>query len=385
MKILLLILPVSVLILLSCSQKGHTDAYSGNGPFNGTGGGSGSGMGTDNGSGSGPVIPAGTITTRGISEGIYIQEQIPVKRMIPYETVSQGDQKASEEKIAVRRMYPNSAVSEADEMYMEQQGIVTAAELNDLGNWELWKDIRESELKQYESIWKLKYSKRFTVLAQGKSKCPLANVTISLKSQGKTIWESQTDNKGLAQVWLSDSTQQELTIECRSGKEQKLINRPVPFEQGINLVAFDADVIAANEIDIVFAVDATSSMVDEISFLKADLMSIILDVQAKNPGSDIHLGSVFYQCKGSGNDYVTVNSDLTSDFGKTLDFIRDKYATGGGDEVVHLALDEAVNKLAWRSTARTKLVFILLDEPPSATDESTKKWRGSMPTRPQKE
>jgi len=125
--------------------------------------------------------------------------------------------------------------------------------------------------------------------------------------------------------------------------------------------------LLSDEIDIVFAVDATSSMGDEIAFLKDDLMNIILDVKTNNPGSEVNLGSLFYQCFGSGNEYVTVASDLTSDLTKTLSFIRGKKANGGGDEVVDVALDEAINKLSWRPGAKTKLLFILLDEPPSNT------------------
>jgi hypothetical protein len=83
----------------------------------------------------------------------------------------------------------------------------------------------------------------------------------------------------------------------------------------------------------------------------------------------VHLGSLFYQCAGGTNDYLTVASDLSSDIDKTLGFIDTKFATGGGEEAVDVALDEVVNKLSWRPEARTKLVFILLDEPPSATPE----------------
>lgn len=75
-------------------------------------------------------------------------------------------------------------------------------------------------------------------------------------------------------------------------------------------------------------------------------------------------GSVFY--RDEGDDYVTRVSAFTSNITTTLNFIKQQQASGGGDfpEAVHTALDKAVNNLQWSSTARTRILFLLLDAPP---------------------
>jgi hypothetical protein len=73
---------------------------------------------------------------------------------------------------------------------------------------------------------------------------------------------------------------------------------------------------------------------------------------------------VFY--RDEGDDYVTRVSAFTSNITTTLNFIKQQKAEGGGDfpEAVHTALDKAVNNLQWSSTARTRILFLLLDAPP---------------------
>lgn len=256
----------------------------------------------------------------------------------------------------------------------DKKGILTAAELNDLSKWELWKDIDSSLLSTHQKTWGFHLEKRFTVLAYNATKCPVTHLRVELLQNGTKIWETYTDNKGLAQLWETSLIEGGLQIKCYSGDQLvSTIDNPKEFEAGINKVQVDQSVTAQDEIEIAFVVDATGSMEDEIDFLKEDLMSIVSEVQSKFEGDKIRLGSVFYQCEGSGNDYVTVKSDLSENIQKTLDFIKSKQANGGGEEVVEMALDKAINDLKWNPDSRAKMIFILLDEPPKNTPEVAKK------------
>lgn len=254
-----------------------------------------------------------------------------------------------------------------------KNGILTASEHNDLGSWELWKDVAKNQLKIQSERWKFQFNKRFSVLVQGENGCPLSIISVQLLSQKKVIWESVTDNNGICQLWLMDSTLGDLSMKVIGSGTTLENQKLIPFEEGMNFVTLNQKPVKKEEIDIVFAVDATGSMQDEIDFLKADLNEIILDVKKNNPNCDLNLGSVYYQCFGSPNQYVTSSIDLTPKTDKVLKFISSKNATGGGDEVVQIALDSAINKLKWRPTAKAKLLFIVLDEPPSWSIETAKK------------
>lgn len=255
----------------------------------------------------------------------------------------------------------------SDDRKFKKGGILTASELNDLGNWELWKDIDSNQLASYKSIWSMQFNRRFSVVTMNEQKCPVSNAKLRLIAGKQVLWEAVSDNHGLAQLWVNDRQSGKIAIECWVNNQLvKTLDQAVPFEKGLNTIVLENAPLVKDEIDIVFAVDATGSMGDEIDFLKDDLMGIISGVKAKFPKDDLQLGSVFYQCEGSGNDYVTIESDLSADIEKTLSFIETKGATGGGDEVVDKALDKAINSLSWRANSRAKLLFILLDEPPSA-------------------
>lgn len=347
---------LSCLVFNSCDSTRKTSCAA----YGGSGGNSGSNSGSGN--GSGPVNG-----NSGVIDGVYVTEHIPAKRMIPYEYLKESDNMFGSDEITIS----GDEISREEVSY---KGILTASELNDLSKWELWKDVDSNQLAVNKKIWNFELKSRFSVLATNSEKCPLPNLTVKLMNGKTVLWEAVTDNRGLAQLWLTEKISGNLTITCYAGN--KLVNtveNAVPFEKGINTVSVQEEVITNDEIDIVFAVDATSSMDDEIEFLKEDLMGIISTVKTNFPNDDLQLGSVFYQCEGSGNDYVTVQSELSSDINETLTFIKSKGATGGGEEVVDKALDVAINSLAWRPNSRSKLLVILLDEPPAANSATAKR------------
>lgn len=83
----------------------------------------------------------------------------------------------------------------------------------------------------------------------------------------------------------------------------------------------------------------------------------------------MRLGSVFY--RDFGDTYVTVDSKLNENLGIRRKSVSNQYADGGGDgpEAVEEAL-RVSNLLNWSKTARTRLMFLILDAPPHG-DETT--------------
>lgn len=136
------------------------------------------------------------------------------------------------------------------------------------------------------------------------------------------------------------------------------------FENGINNFVIETDCLQANSIDIAFVVDATGSMQDEIDYLKADLLSIINSVKDTLQNLKINLGSVFY--RDFDDEYLTRTFNLTNDILKTINFINEQNADGGGDypEAVNKGLFEAINKLSWNKESISKIIFLILDAPP---------------------
>lgn len=122
---------------------------------------------------------------------------------------------------------------------------------------------------------------------------------------------------------------------------------------------------ARAQLDLVFLIDATGSMADEIDKLKTSLRTIVAEVSRLPSRPDLCLGLVAYRDKGDA--FLVRSHDLTDDVGGFLrGALRPLHAGGGGDypEAMNEALHEAVHRISWRGDGATRMVVLLADAPP---------------------
>jgi hypothetical protein len=118
-------------------------------------------------------------------------------------------------------------------------------------------------------------------------------------------------------------------------------------------------------LDLVFLVDATGSMADEIDKLKATLRSISAEVSRLPSQPDLCFGLVAYRDKGDA--FLLRSHDLTDDVGGFLqNALHPLRASAGGDypEAMNEAFHETVHNLSWRGEGATRMVVLLADAPP---------------------
>ena len=131
-------------------------------------------------------------------------------------------------------------------------------------------------------------------------------------------------------------------------------------------VLLDAGAPAARaRLDLVFLVDATGSMADEIDKLKATLRTITAEVSALPSRPDICLALVAYRDRTDA--FLLRTHDFTHDVGGFLQqALVPLKAAGGGDypEAMNEALHETVHQLSWRGSGTTRMVVLLADAPP---------------------
>ncbi len=251
-----------------------------------------------------------------------------------------------------------------------EAGVVTAAEWNDLVEWDFWMDLlNEKEFFEKQKYWGFYTDKRISVsLFKDKKKTPVVDMDVELRRGKGLVWSARTDNMGKAELWVGlfqeDSEKpNDLSIWANG----KLVSANVKFyEEGVNEIYIRQTWKRQepNKVELAFVVDATGSMGDEMAFLKEDLKSVIEKIKAVNSAINIHTGAVFYRDKG--DEYVTKHSGFTDDLNKTLQFINQQNAGGGNDfpEAVDTALKVALWELQWSEYAKTRIVFLLLDAPP---------------------
>lgn len=248
-----------------------------------------------------------------------------------------------------------------------QAGVITAGEWNDLDNWMFLDSLlKDNNYFEVSSYWGFHRNHRIAVLVKDASNNPVVDAVVVLKRDGADIWSTKTDNKGKAELWADlyqkseeiDSTKLQLVVGTAT------ISPVKTFLGGVNTITLSGSFSTSKKVELAFMVDATGSMGDELEFLKTELLDVIDRAKSENPTMDMLTGSVFYRDKG--DDYVTRISNFNTNIQTTLNFIKNQKASGGGDfpEAVHTALDKAINEMQWSTTARTRVLFMILDAPP---------------------
>ena len=138
------------------------------------------------------------------------------------------------------------------------------------------------------------------------------------------------------------------------------------------------DVKDKDNLDLVFAIDATGSMKNDIDKLKSDMQPLLQELFGETPGTRV--GLLFYRDYGDTFKYMDLpvkvfpfTSNYTS-FSKNLNSIR-IYGKEGGDipEAVYEAMYASCEFYSWRTTAQKKIILIG-DAEPHPTPRGSKKY-----------
>lgn len=245
-----------------------------------------------------------------------------------------------------------------------QSGQLTAGEINDLEKWDDWKLLMKNDMfLKVKNNWKFSLKEKVDVLVKDVNNIPIINATVLfLDDKNKMIFKTKTDVFGKALVFKNDSKHYTLQVIYKNEIKGIRINREttkIEFSYNLNE--------KLNDIDIMFTIDATGSMGDEINYLKAEIKNIITRVD-----SSVHkkrIGLTFY--RDHGDEYVVRDFDFTTDITKIKENLSHQTAGGGGDyeEAVEEALRVSLSK-SWNINAKSRLLFLLLDAPPHLNKEN---------------
>lgn len=202
---------------------------------------------------------------------------------------------------------------------------------------------------------------------------PVPNAQVTIKAKGKPVSTGKTWADGTFLFFPSltkgKNTSYEADVNIQGTHLTKTIDR-----NGVRHVDFtfnDARQLTSPvPLDIVFILDTTGSMGEEILRLKQTIELINLNLSAVSPAPDIRFGMVLY--KDKGDEYRTHVIPLTRDLSQFQSRLNDVRAGGGGDtpEDLEAALDDALNSMTWNDKG-IRLGFIITDAPPQFYDDQT--------------
>lgn len=255
-----------------------------------------------------------------------------------------------------------------------EAGQLTAGEVNDFGKWDIWQDISQEDLAEHRAVWKLFPDHRYPVQLTYENGYPAVDIPIRLSTElGEVIWEARTDNHGRAELWRGlvapkKYEQDRLLITATIGQEEVNLSTAQSIATGINTRKVNRPCSSKTTVDVAMVVDATGSMGDEIAYLSSELEDVIRRSADSLGRADLRFGSVFY--RDEGDDYLSRHTNFTTDVESAVSFVQRQSAGGGGDtpEAVDAALSVALDSLSWSEEAAARILFLVLDAPPHATD-----------------
>jgi len=259
---------------------------------------------------------------------------------------------------------------------VQRSGQLTAGEWNDLRDWNFWNGLMSEDWGRMRGYWKLGSGARITVQAQDGERPVIDAVAELYTRDRRLLWSARTDNHGIAELYTGldapdPSTSFEVVV--KSGEEVRTIS---DVKAGVGAASptvqarFRSPSREEGIVDVMFAIDATGSMGDELEYIKAEVENVVgrvRDHAAQSYG--VRVAANVY--RDVTDDYLVRPYPFTQKMDDLVNFLRRQSAGGGGDtpEAVESALADAIDRHEWSPSARARILFLVLDAPPHHTDD----------------
>ncbi|MEJ2882539.1 vWA domain-containing protein [Pedobacter sp. GR22-6] len=248
-----------------------------------------------------------------------------------------------------------------------QSNLLTAGEWNDVSHWDFWKDLmRNQEWSDKQSYWQFYTANRVGVRLKNKQQQALTGYTVTVLKKGTAVWKAQSNFEGKAELWpaVYSNDRERFTLTVNSADGTLLYNKDFAADVVNVEITLNRTAEKIKNLDVLFMVDATGSMGDEIAYLKSELEDIIGRLNRGNQ-LNTRTGLVFY--RDQGDEYVVRDFGFDGNLMAVKANLSKQYASGGGDfeEAVEEAMESAIYQQQWTTERPSaKLMFMILDAPP---------------------
>lgn len=243
---------------------------------------------------------------------------------------------------------------------------VTAGVVDDNEQWNDYLDYRA----RHDYLWvnERDISERITIQVWDEKNEPVHDATVEIYGdQQQTIFTGRTDAGGrlFFHPRALDVSPRTQTFFVTAGKgyvaQRQQFSRQ---ESRWTISLIDPPIAGRTQLDLLFLVDATGSMSDEIEKLTNSIGEIASQIDGLPEQPSVRYSLVSYRDRGDA--YVVKAEEFTSHlnlFQKQLSRLR---ADGGGDypEALNEALHTALHNSDWTGEDAVRLVILVADAPP---------------------
>jgi uncharacterized protein YegL len=268
-----------------------------------------------------------------------------------------------------RTRIPPSATRVSDLKPTQPVPELKAGEIDDNKLWDEYLQYRVEALKQRFRFHDVDISERYTIQVFTGQQMPVLGARVSIYSDQTLVSDTYTYSNGQTLFFpktLPNNVNMqsfEVVVEKDGQSGRQTFQRN---ERATWLVTLDQLSLATDrpKLDVVFLLDATGSMGDEIAQLQGNILSISSQIDTLPSQPDTHYGMVTYRDRG--DQFITKIYPFTPDVKTFQASLNSVVANNGGDEpeALNASLHDAVHGLEWRGDDTVKLVFLVSDAPP---------------------
>jgi uncharacterized protein YegL len=252
-----------------------------------------------------------------------------------------------------------------------QQSQLKAGEIDDNV---LWDDYLQYRTQHRDIVaHNVDISERYIISVTNDSGAPVLGAHVRIYGKQALLSDTYTYANGKTLFFpkaisgTDGVTQFDVQIDRGGASNKFVLTRSQQTEWRVTLphqTQFASNTDQRVKLDVLFLLDTTGSMGDELAQLQDNILSISGQL-GKLPGTpDVHYGMVAYRDRG--DEYITKIFPFTTDVQKFQTDLKSLSAGGGGDEPESLnaGLHDAIHGVDWRGDDTIKLIFLVSDAPP---------------------
>jgi hypothetical protein len=235
-----------------------------------------------------------------------------------------------------------------------------AGSRDDNADFDTYTDYRKNFPSADVPVRALTVEGRTVITVTAENKLPCAGCVVMVKQGDRDLGAVRTTADGSARIHpvaLGGNATDQITLSVGT--------QTITVTPGATASLTAGSASANAPLDVMFLLDATGSMGDEIDRLKTSIDDVAAKIAALEGARGLRMGMTIF--RDEGDAFVTSTFDFTGNVNDFRVALAKVSADGGGDtpEAVDEALADALDKPSWRPSGEaTQLIFLVGDAGP---------------------
>lgn len=252
---------------------------------------------------------------------------------------------------------------------LEPSAQLTAAEVDDNVTWADYLSYLTNFAS--EGVIPVDVSERHVIMVVDQNERPLSGAIIEITvADGAPPLGLRTHSDGrvffFPNAYEDTAAASEYTIVASYGAAESsfTFSRAAVLPEWTIKLDIPTPISESVTLDVLFLLDATGSMGDEIAQLTNNIEFIATQIEALPARPDVRFGMTIYRDRGE--EFTSRTFDFTADVAEFTAALAEVEARGGGDypEDLTEGLFKALNVPTWRLGETVSLIFLVADAPP---------------------